>query len=128
MLLVNASAGESRIQGMGLIAREFIPAGTVIWALNPHFDVVMTRQQFDELPPAVREQIRRFVYIDVVSGLSILCSDDARFMNHSPTPNTSTQNDKTIAVSDTQPGEELTCDYREFDAASRESLRLNPKP
>ena len=52
----------------------------------------------------------------------ILCSDDARFFNHSDTPNTESREvageDEVITVAkrDIQPGEELTDDYRTFEA------------
>ena len=52
----------------------------------------------------------------------ILCSDDARFFNHSDTPNTESREvdgeDEVITVAkrDIQPGEELTDDYRMFEA------------
>ena len=119
MLLVNASAGASRIHGTGLIACEFIPAGTVVWVLKPGFDVILSKPQLDALPSAVQEQIRRYIYIDVVTGQYILCSDDAKYMNHADAPNTSTQGDKTVALHDIQSGEELTGNYHEFDAATK---------
>ena len=119
MLLVKAFAGRSSIHGTGLIAKEFIAAGTVVWILKPGFDLVLTREQLDELPPVVREQIRHFLYIDIVSGHHVLCSDDAKFMNHADSPNTTTQGEKTIAIRDIPVGAELTGDYREFDAATR---------
>ena len=116
MLLVNASAGSSRIHGQGLIAHELIPEGTVIWALKPGFDVELTIEQFDELTPVVRQQVGRYVYTDMTTGKIVLCSDDAKYMNHSDTPNTRTLGQQTTAVVDILPGEELTCDYSEFDA------------
>ena len=119
MLLIDASAGQSPIHGTGLLANEFIPAGTTIWVLKPGFDVVMTKQEFERLAPGVQEQIRRYIYIDVVTGQYILCSDDAKFMNHADAPNTKTEGDRTWAIRDIQRGEELTADYREFDKPSR---------
>lgn len=118
MLLIDASAGPSPIHGTGLFANEFIPAGTTIWVLKPGFDVVMTKQELERLPSGVQEQIRRYIYVDVVTGQYILCSDDAKFMNHADSPNTKTEGDRTWAVRDIQRGEELTADYREFDAPS----------
>ncbi len=119
MLLVNASAGPSRIHGQGLMARESIPAETVIWVLNPAFDVEMTSEQFDELPPFVRQQVGRYVYTDMATGKIVLCSDDAKYMNHADRPNTRSVGQQTVANVDILPGEELTCDYREFDAGSQ---------
>jgi SET domain-containing protein len=121
MLLVNASAGSSRIHGQGLIARELIPEGTVIWVLKPGFDVELTIEQFEELTPSVRQQVSRYVYTDMTTGKIVLCSDDAKYMNHSGMPNTRTLRQQTTAIVDILPGEELTCDYGEFDA-SCESL------
>lgn len=119
MLLVDASAGKSQIHGTGLIANRLIPSGTVVWLLKPGFDVILTKAALDELSLVAQEQIRPYVYIDILTGKYILCSDDARFMNHSDTPNTKTEGDRTWAIRDIQVGEELTADYREFDAATR---------
>lgn len=52
----------------------------------------------------------------------ILCADNARFFNHSDNPNTHVVEDPEdeetadVASKDIQIGEELTVDYREFDA------------
>jgi len=121
MILVNASRGNSCIHGKGLIAREPIRIGTIIWVLQPGFDVVLTRAQFEELNANSRDQIGRYIYTDVATGNYILCSDDARFMNHSDTPNTRTEGNQTIAIADIRPGDEITCNYYEFDAASRQT-------
>jgi len=119
MLLVNASAGPSRIHGQGLIARELIAADTVIWLLKPGFDVEMTPEQFNELPAVVRQQVGKYVYTDMTTGNIVLCSDDAKYMNHADRPNTRSFGQQTVTSADILPGEELTCDYREFDAASQ---------
>ena len=121
MILVNASRGNSRIHGKGLIAREPIRIGTIIWVLQPGFDVVLTRAQFEELNANSRDQIGRYIYTDVATGNYILCSDDARFMNHSDTPNTRTEGNQTIAIADIRPGDEITCNYYEFDGATRKT-------
>ena len=121
MLLVDASAGPSAIHGTGLIANQFIPAGTLVWALRPEFDVILTQAQLDALPVFVQAQIRRFIYVEIDTGRRILCSDDAKYMNHADHPNTSTRGEQTTAIRDIAKGEELTGDYCEFDAASRNS-------
>ncbi len=121
MLLINASAGRSRIHGKGLIARELIPAGTLVWTLKPGFDVELTKGQFEDLAPNARDQVARYIYTDVATGNYILCSDDAKYMNHSDTPNTRTEGHRTVAIADIQPGQEITCNYYEFDAATRQT-------
>lgn len=122
MLLVDATAGPSPIHGRGLFAREPIAAGTLIWKLEPAFDVVMTRRQVDALSPAAGEQVRPFIYVDLATGLYVLCSDDARYMNHSDAPNTRTEGSCTWALVDIAPGTELTADYAQFDAPSRQRV------
>ena len=121
MLMVNASAGRSRIHGKGLIARELIPACTLVWVLRSGFDVELTKQQFEELAPHAREQVARYIYTDVATGNYILCSDDAKYMNHSDTPNTRTEGHQTVATTQIEPGQEITCNYYEFDGATRKT-------
>jgi hypothetical protein len=121
VLLINASVGRSRIHGKGLIARELIREGMLVWVLKRGFDVELTKDQFDELAPSAREQVARYIYTDVASGMYILCSDDAKYMNHSDTPNTRTEGHRTVAIADIQPGQEITCNYYEFDAATRQT-------
>ena len=121
MLIVDATAGESRIQGLGLIARTAIPKGTVIWVMNPRFDVEMTESEWRDLSPFAREQVKKYVYINRVTGNYVLCSDDSRYMNHSDDPNTISDENVTRTIRDILPGEELTTDYREFDARSRDA-------
>lgn len=49
-------------------------------------------------------------------GFTVLEFDNGRFMNHSPAPNTDFRDPETgWAVRDIAAGEEITCDYGEFD-------------
>jgi SET domain-containing protein len=114
MLLIRARAGASKIHGTGLIARQFIPAGTVVWKLRPEFDVEMTEDDVERLSAAAREQVLYYAYFHEATKTSVLSSDDDRFTNHSDNPNTRCRGDYTFAVRDIQPGEEITNDYREL--------------
>lgn len=120
MLLIHATAGPSPIHGTGLFARQSISVGTLIWQLDPSVDRAVTKAELDGWPIDEQERLRNFIYVDVVTGLYVLCGDDARYMNHADVPNTRTVGNQTFATRDIRPGEELTCDYREFDAVSRE--------
>ena len=100
------------------MARELIRAKTVVWVFTPGFDVEMTCEQFDALAPAHRDEIRRYVYTEKETGAIILCADDARYMNHADPPNTRTVGRQTVALVDISPGEEITCNYAEFDVRS----------
>jgi hypothetical protein len=62
-------------------------------------------------------------FVSIVDGTYVLCSDNAKFMNHSDEPNVDSGGvTEDVALRDIQPGEELTCDYRLFDAGSTGKL------
>ena len=119
MLLVKTTLDKSRVHGIGLFADEFIPKGTVIWRFHPAVDIRLREEQFCELSPPCREQMRRYTYRERMSGLYVLCGDDARFFNHSDSPNCLDEDDGaggvTVTLRDVDRGEELTCDYALFD-------------
>lgn len=116
MLLVNARRGPSPIHGDGLIAQEFIPAGTRIWELKPGFDVVLTEAQLADLSPAAREQVLHYCYFDPRNRTYVVSTDDDRFTNHSDDPNTTEDTDGTssVAIRDILPGDEIIWNYRNW--------------
>ena len=121
MLLVKTKIGPSAIEGIGLFAAEFIPKGTTVWEFKARFDVEMSKEEIDGLSPAAREQALKYTYLSKTKGTYILCSDDARFFNHSDDPNTTSINvdgreNRDVANRDIQEGEEITADYGAFDA------------
>jgi SET domain-containing protein len=97
---------------LGLFAAEDIPAGTIVWALSGA-DSVLHREQVACMRRIERAFIDRYAFR--IQGLYYLCADDARFMNHSTSPNTNDLNENTVASRDIARGEELTCDYSRFD-------------
>ena len=70
----------------------------------------------------------RYVYLHEGSAKYVFCLDNARFMNHTHEPNTRGVNPPDqpygydVATRDIAAGEELTCDYREFDGAHAAKL------
>ena len=123
MLLVKTKIGPSKIHGIGLFAAEFIRKGTRIWELTEGFDLKVTRTVIDRLPEASRLLMLKYSYVERDSGLYVICMDDARYFNHSDNPNTKEiPSVCTIALHDIKVEEELTGDYRTFDAAWREKL------
>lgn len=120
MLLVKTKIGPSKIHGIGVFAAEFIPKGTIIWKFVPNFDLKFTEDEIKKFPDITQKAIFWYRYISLHSGLSIFCSDDARFYNHSDNPNTmGIDLDDTegeggdIALKDIQIGEEITYDYKD---------------
>lgn len=129
MLLVDTYVGPSRIHGLGLFAAQDIPAGTVLWRFIPPFDVLFGDRDLEALPEFTRDTVMKYSYFDAVRAAYVLCGDDARFMNHSDLPNTREELEQTVAVQDIAAGEEITCDYREFDSTPPERVRgWRPNP
>ena len=120
MILIETRVAPSGIHGNGLFARNAIPAGTPFYRFQPGFDQSLTPEEWSALPEPARGFVRHFTYFDTATRRLILSGDDARFMNHSETPNTGAipglaEPVVTVALRDIAAGEELTCDYRAFD-------------
>ncbi len=105
----------SPIHGIGLFACEEIPKGTVVWRFVPGIDQKIPSALVEQLPLVAKEQILRYAYFSKGSNVWILCADDARFFNHSDTPNMVDgpgESDPTIAARTIKIGEELTSNYK----------------
>jgi uncharacterized protein len=112
MLMVYARRGPSGIHGTGLIARQFIPAGTVVWRFQLHFDVLFPPAMLPLLSEPAREMLLYYSAYDADDGYYVMSSDDDRFTNHADDPNTRVESATTVAVRDIADGEEITIDYR----------------
>lgn len=96
--------------GYGVVATQFIPAGTITWVLD-ELDREFTPQQFTEMAPPFQNVLDTYSYRNS-KGNYVLCWDHGRFVNHSFKSNClSTAYDFEIAVRDIHPGEQLTDDY-----------------
>ncbi|WP_420322347.1 SET domain-containing protein [Flagellimonas sp.] len=96
--------------GYGLVARKFIPMGTITWVLDK-FDQTFSRTAFDSLEMTYKEILDTYAFRDHC-GNYVLCWDNARYVNHSFKANClSTAYDFELAIRDIHPGEELTDDY-----------------
>lgn len=115
MLTVKTSLRPSATHGIGVFAEQFIPAGTVVWQFQPDFDFRVSEESVAALPEIARQRLLH--YSAKWGGGYVISADDARFLNHSETPNLRTHDepDCDIAIRDIQIGEELFEDYREFD-------------
>jgi len=121
MLLIKTKIHSSDVAGIGLFADEFIPKGTYIWRFKKGFDVRVNKDYPDTLQEPAKNFFMTYAYQNPQTLNYVLCADDARFFNHSDTPNTHCVEDPededtaNVASRDIQAGEELTVDYREFD-------------
>jgi len=123
MLQVKSYIAPSKIEGIGLFAGEEIKKGTITWKYTPGFDLEYSQDELDSMAPSLRDYIKTYASLSMISNLYILGSDNVKFTNHSSDPNleaviVSGQREKVaIAKRDIKKGEEMTIDYRTFDQA-----------
>lgn len=120
MLLVRTRLAPSAIHGLGVFAAEPIARGAEVWRFTPGFDLDLEPQALEALPEHAREWLLVYGYLDPRLQRFILCCDDARFINHSATPNLRPDfareaHGVDLALHDIAPGEELTVDYALVD-------------
>jgi hypothetical protein len=121
MLQVRTYVGPSKLHGLGLFAAEDIEKDAIIWRFTPGVDSVLTQEQVDALSPVERDAVLHFAY--KWEGQYFYCADGAKYMNHAGadanTGNGELDADQwggpTIATRAIAAGEELTCDYGDFD-------------
>ena len=122
MLLCKTEVRVSPIHGLGLFALEAISAGRAVWRFTPGFDLDLDPRELNRLSPAERAWLLRYGYVDKQLQRFILCCDDARFINHSENPNvvgdySQDRYGVDVAMRPISVGEEITMDYRLFEAA-----------
>jgi SET domain-containing protein len=117
MLLIPNYVGPSAIEGVGVFAAGPIAKGTIIWAFDDRFDHVLSPAEIAVLGEQQREFVERYGYSHTLRPeLTILELDNGRFMNHSDAPNTEfTDPHIGWAIRDIAEGEEITCNYAEFE-------------
>lgn len=127
MLLVKTVLKYSPIHGLGCFADQDISRGTIVWRFDQGIDLVFTESELTGLPDSFREFLKIYAYSPMQEEKKrfILCIDHARHMNHSDDPNLmETPDGLNVANRDIKAGEELTCDYREFDQDFRNKLGI----
>ena len=96
--------------GFGVFATQFIPKGTLTWALDD-LDQILGPEAVDALDEDRKKLVLKYSYRNQ-NGKYILCWDNGRFVNHSFHANCiGTAYEVEIAVRDIYPGEQLTDDY-----------------
>lgn len=117
MLLIATYVAQSPIEGLGVFAGEYVPRGSLIWSLNPKFDIFVHETEIGALPPHMQTFVARYSYPHLdMPGYRVVDVDHGKFMNHSLAPNTDFRIfDRGYALVDIAEGEEITCNYHEFD-------------
>lgn len=96
--------------GYGVVATEFIPAGTITWVLDK-LDREFSFTDIQAMDPIYQNILDTYTFRNN-KGNFVLCWDNGRFVNHSFNSNCLTSAyDFEIAIRDIHPGEQLTDDY-----------------
>lgn len=100
----------SREIGYGVVATEFIPAGTITWVLDK-LDREFSPLEFQSMEPIYQSILDTYTFRNN-KGNHILCWDNGRYVNHSFNSNClTTAYDFELAIRDIHIGEQLTDDY-----------------
>ena len=130
MLLIPTEIKPSPIQGLGLFTSGYLRKGQKVWELHYGLDVVMSNDDLinalSHVSNTSRFEIGRWwsTYgyrirkdnpgVPHLAGYWVLCSDGARYMNHSDDPNCDSDELVTVANRDVPAGVELTVNYKHF--------------
>lgn len=121
MLLVKTFLAPSKIEGIGLFADQNITKDTITWEFTPEFDTGFDINKINKMPALLKDFIKSYASLSMISNQYILGNDNVRFTNHSTKPNLVSKRINrevekvAIALRDIKKGEELTIDYRSFD-------------
>ena len=117
MMLVKTFVAASAIEGVGVFTAEPISKGTVTWSFDPMFDRLIPLADYNSAQPLMRDFLDKYCYPwSDKPGFLIFETDNGRFMNHSEMPNLDfSESGGSRALRDIAAGEELTCNYADFD-------------
>ena len=124
MLLVPTELRPSPLHGIGLFASAPIPRGTAVWRFTPGLDQHLTMLKSSAWSRTSDAFSITYGYLDRSTKRLILCFDNARFTNHSESPNLRPDYTQDlfgidVALRDISAGEELTLDYDDFEEGGR---------
>lgn len=119
MMTIPTFVALSQIHGMGLFTYVDIHKGDTVWIFDDLVDQKFTEYEFLEMCEYCSyENYKKFhAWAYFEKDVWILCGDNAKFFNHSDTPNIKETNGVmySVAERDIKRGEELTCNYKDFD-------------
>ena len=124
MLLINTYVQRSPIQGLGCFTSDSIKKGQLVWTYDKDSDISVLVEKLPDLPPRIRLMLQWYGYGEVIDNVRVitLCCDNARFMNHSLSSNIAEHAGDNYASRDIAAGEELLCNYFDYDLDATEKL------
>lgn len=126
MYLIKVKVEDSKIQGKGYFADQFIPLGTIVYCYSSK-DTKVSKKQFDLLPKDKRDHLVEFAVEDEFGNW--VETETGPFTNHSCTPNIMPiyiqGHYLDIAIKDISIGEEITLDYGFFYSSEKWEMACN---
>jgi len=117
MLKVATYIGPSPIDGNGCFTAQDIPEGATVFSLDPSVDYILTEEMADMSPNWFRLVLEKYGWRE--ASMRFMAGDNARFINHSWTPNLAidrrTAHGDMVAACDIPAGSELTENYTSYD-------------
>lgn len=118
MLVVSTYIEKSNIEGIGVVAGQKINQGDIVWFFDPNYDILLEEKEYEKMLSSLNEENRNIIkqYPYKRGNCYIFCQDNAKFFNHSDTPNCGGESvNYCVALKDIEIGEELTENYFDFD-------------
>ena len=113
MFLIDTYLDKSKIEGVGVFAKENVKKGEKIKEVRPEFEIEFDKENLPRMPLALARLIDNYAYErEKESNIVVLGIDNEKYLNHSDDPSV---NDDGIALKDIKIGDEITIDYRDFD-------------
>jgi len=113
MFLIDTYLDKSKIQGVGVFAKENIKKGQLIKEVRPDFEIEFNKDNLPKMPLALAKLIDTHAYErELGSKILVMGIDNEKYLNHSNDPSV---NDNGIALKDIKIGDEITIDYKDFD-------------
>ncbi len=113
MFLIDTYLDKSKIQGVGVFAKENVKKGEKIKEVRPEFEIEFDKENLPRMPLALARMIDNYAYErEKGSKIVVLGIDNEKYLNHSDDPSV---NDDGIALKDIKIGDEITINYRDFD-------------
>jgi len=113
MFLIDTYLDKSKIQGVGVFAKENIKKGQLIKEVRPDFEIEFNKDNLPKMPLALAKLIDTHAYErELGSKILVMGIDNEKYLNHSNNPSV---NDNGIALKNIKIGDEITVDYKNFD-------------
>ena len=113
MLLIDTYLDKSKINGVGVFAKENVKKGEKIKEVRPEFEIEFDKENLPRMPLALARMVDNYAYErEKGSKIVVLGIDNEKYLNHSDDPSV---DDDGIALKDINIGDEITINYRDFD-------------